>query len=386
MAYQGNERNHFRGRQNSGRPDGERRFSSGRQEGKQRDRFERNDRNVKHASYGQANPYGQINEKPQRRAEGVHRQRSFQTEYSSSQLDAYMDKVGLTQEARSFPQDTERTYNRNEKEGMDRSEGRTENRNFQPRTQSQPSEANLSREDLIAGRNPVREALRAQTPINKILVASGDTDDTLRRIVALAKENHVPVQEVERRRLNQLALTHQGVVAFLASRAYSSVEEILDYAKEKGEDPFIVVLDGITDPHNLGAIIRSAECVGAHGVILAQNRAALLTATVEKAAAGALQWMRVAKVTNISRTLERLQKEGIWCYAASMGGKSAWETDFHGPVALVIGDEGEGISRLVMEKCDFQVSLPMRGQLDSLNASAASCVLLYEILRARVTP
>ena len=221
-----------------------------------------------------------------------------------------------------------------------------QNDRMKQNTSVQPA-ANLEWEDLVAGRNPVREALRAGTPINKILVASGETDETLKRILYEAREKHIQVQEADRRKLNQLAPAHQGVIAFLAAREYSTVDDILSYAKEKGEDPFIVVLDGITDPHNLGAIIRSAECVGAHGVILAQNRAVGLTSVVEKSAAGALQWIRVAKVANITRTLDSLKKQGIWCYAASMDGSDAWSTDFRGPVALVIGDEGKGISRLV---------------------------------------
>ncbi len=204
-----------------------------------------------------------------------------------------------------------------------------------------------------------------------------------REIVAMARERRVIVQEVDRARLDAMAPNHQGLIAVVSAFAYSSVEEMLELAASRGEAPFLVILDGVTDPHNLGAIIRSAECAGAHGVIIPQRRAVGLTPAAVKASAGAVEHIPVARETNLTRVLERLKKAGIWIYGAAMQGEDYRKVDFSGPAALVIGSEGEGISRLVLQECDRLVSLPVRGKIDSLNASVAAGVLLYAMAAAR---
>lgn len=237
-------------------------------------------------------------------------------------------------------------------------------------------------ENIIAGRNPVREAIKAGRTIDKIYVKSGDR--ALGRVIALAKENKIAVATVSQERLNEMCPTqHQGIVARCAAKEYSTVEEILDYAKEKGEPPFIVICDRITDPHNLGAIIRSANAAGAHGVIIARHEAAGLSQVVDKTSAGALEHTRVAKVTNITKTINELKKAGLWIAGAAMEGASMYDADLTGPLAIVIGNEGEGLARLVSESCDFLVSVPMYGETESLNASCAAAVLLYEAVRRR---
>ena len=233
------------------------------------------------------------------------------------------------------------------------------------------------------GRNPIREALKSGVPLEKLLVAEGDLSGAARDIARMARETGVVVQYVERYRLDQIYPAHQGLLAFRSARAYSSVEEILAYAREKGEEPLVVVLDQVTDPHNLGAIIRTAECAGAHGVIIPERRAAGLTPACEKAAAGALAHMRVARVKNVNRVLEELKQAGLWVVAAALEGENALTADLTGPLALVIGSEGEGISRLTLSLCDRRVTLPMLGQISSLNASVAAGVLLYQVVRAR---
>jgi len=238
-------------------------------------------------------------------------------------------------------------------------------------------------ERLLAGRNPIREALKAGQPVEKLLIASGDLSGAAREIVRLAKEAGAVVQEVDRSRLDQIYPAHQGMLAYVAAAPYAQVEDILARARERGEDPFIVILDGVTDPHNLGAIIRSAECAGAHGVILPERRAAGLTPAAAKAAAGALSHIPVARVKNLNRTIEELKAENIWVTGTAMDGEDAFTADLTGPIALVIGSEGEGVSRLTLEKCDRTVSLPMKGHIQSLNASVAAGILMYEILRRR---
>ena len=237
-------------------------------------------------------------------------------------------------------------------------------------------------EQIICGRNPIREALRAGRPIEKLLAAS-ELSGSAREIVKMAKDAGAVVQIVDRARLDQIYPAHQGLLAYVAAVKYSSVDEMLALAKEKGEDPFLILLDGITDPHNLGAIIRSAECAGAHGVIIPERRASGLTATVAKAAAGALESMKIARVTNLNRTIDELKEKGIWMIGTAMDGENAFEADLTGPAALVIGSEGEGISRLTMEKCDRRLTLPMKGKIESLNASVAAGILMYAVLRAR---
>ena len=247
-------------------------------------------------------------------------------------------------------------------------------------------ERDAEADGLIEGRNAVTEALRAGTPIDKIFIARGETDKTLGHIASTARAAGVVVVEADRRKLDYMSATkaHQGVIALAAVREYASVEDILSAARERGEAPLLVVCDEISDPHNLGAIIRTAECVGAHGVIIPKRRSAGLTAVVDKTSAGALEHMAVARVPNLVAAIEMLKKNGLWIYgAAAEGTNELWKTDLTGPACIVIGSEGAGISRLVREKCDFLVSIPLRGQISSLNASAAAAVLLYEALRQR---
>ena len=238
-------------------------------------------------------------------------------------------------------------------------------------------------ENLLVGRNPIREALKSGAPLEKLLVAEGDLSGAARDIVRMAREAGVVVQFVERYRLDQIYPAHQGLLAFRSARAYATIEDILARAKEKGEEPLIVVLDQVTDPHNLGAIIRSSECAGAHGVIIPERRAAGLTPACEKAAAGALAHLPVARVKNLNRALEELKRAGLWIVAAALEGENALTADLSGPLALVIGSEGEGISRLTLSLCDRRVTLPMLGNISSLNASVAAGVLLYQVVRAR---
>ena len=239
--------------------------------------------------------------------------------------------------------------------------------------------------DVIAGRNPVSEAVRSSRPIDKILVARGEKSGAIVGILAKAKEKQIPVKEVDRAKLDFLSgqQTHQGIIALAAAKEYSTVEEILEYADSSGEAPFIVILDELEDPHNLGAIIRTAECVGAHGVIVPKRRSASLSYTVAKASAGAVEYMRVARVTNISKLIDGLKERGVWIYGADMDGEDYQSCDMSGACAIVIGNEGKGISRLVREKCDVIVSLPMRGKINSLNASVAAGILMYHALKGR---
>ena len=236
----------------------------------------------------------------------------------------------------------------------------------------------------IAGRNPVAEAIKAGRPIDKILIQEG-AGGAADRIRKLALENRIPVEIVPKRDIEKLVEGehHQGIVAFASSHEYASVEDIFDAASKSGEPPFIVVLDGIEDPHNLGAILRSAECAGAHGVIVPKRNACGLTETVAKSSAGAVEYVPCARVTNIARTLDELKERGVWIYACDMDGVTYYKQDMKGPCAIVIGAEGKGISRLVKEKCDFTVSMPLMGKIQSLNASNAACVLMYEIRRQR---
>ena len=240
-------------------------------------------------------------------------------------------------------------------------------------------------ENILEGRNPIREAIKAGRYIERLLVAQGEIQGSVKEIVYDAKANGAIIQEVERTRLDRISITgaHQGIIAYVAVKEYVSIEDILDYAKEKGEDPFIVILDGICDPQNLGAIIRTSECAGVHGVIIPQRRASGLTPVVAKCSAGAIEYMRVARVTNISQVIEKLKKEGVWVYGASMEGKNYSRVNMTGPCAIVIGNEGEGLSQLVKRSCDCLVSLPQLGKIDSLNASVAAGILIYDCLRQK---
>ncbi len=240
-------------------------------------------------------------------------------------------------------------------------------------------------ENQLEGRNAILEVLRSGRDIEKIFVAKGNVEGTIKRIIAIAAEKGVVIQEVSRQKLDELSQTknHQGVIALVSAHDYVEVEDILAMAKEKGEDPFVLLLDGITDPHNLGAILRTAECAGVHGVIIPKRRSVGLNATVGKTSAGAIEYMPVARVTNIVHTMEYLKKEGLWIACADMKGLDHFDTNMEGPLGLVIGSEGDGVSRLVRENCDFTAAIPMYGKISSLNASVAAGLLMYEVVRQR---
>jgi len=241
-------------------------------------------------------------------------------------------------------------------------------------------------EDRIEGKNAVMEALKAGRPIDKLYIARGEQDKALRFIIQKGKAAGAVVSEVDRRKLDAMSVTHahQGVIAVAALREYVTVADILAVAEERGEPPLLVICDEISDPHNLGAIIRTAECSGAHGVIIPKHRSAGVTAVVEKTSAGAAEHMAVARVGNLASALEELKAAGVWIYGtAADGERTLWETELTGPCAVVIGSEGSGMSRLTREKCDFLLSIPLKGKVSSLNASAAAAVVLYEALRQR---
>ena len=246
---------------------------------------------------------------------------------------------------------------------------------------------NEARNDLIEGRNAVMEALRAGRTIDKIFIAKGDVDKTLGHIASKARSAGIVVTEADRRKLDAMSQTHahQGVIAMVAAHAYATVEEILENAKNRGEAPLIVICDELSDPHNLGAILRSAECAGAHGVIIPKRRSVGLTATVAKASAGAVEYMKVARVTNINTAIAELKGKGVWVFGtAAEGSIPMYKADLTVPAAIVIGSEGDGMTRLAAENCDFLVSIPMKGDLNSLNASASAAILLYEAVRQRM--
>ena len=240
--------------------------------------------------------------------------------------------------------------------------------------------------EQIEGRNAVLEAFRSGKCVDKLFILDGCQDGPVRTIAREARKTDTIINYVSKERLDQLSETHahQGVIAQVAAYDYSTVDEILERAEEKGEAPFLIILDNVEDPHNLGAIIRTANLAGAHGVIIPKRRAVGLTSTVAKTSAGAINYTPVAKVTNIVRTIEELKEKGIWFVCADMGGETMYDLDLTGPMGLVIGNEGEGVSRLVREACDFTASIPMKGDIDSLNASVAAGVLAYEIVRQRL--
>ena len=239
---------------------------------------------------------------------------------------------------------------------------------------------------MVEGRNAVIEAFRSGKPVDKLFVLDGCQDGPVRTIIREAKKHDTIINFVTKERLDQISETkkHQGVIAYAAAYEYSEVEDMLELAKKKGEDPFLILLDNIEDPHNLGAIIRTANLAGAHGVIIPKRRAVGLTATVAKTSAGALNYTPVSKVTNLAKTMEELKEKGLWFVCADMGGESMYRLNLTGPIGMVIGNEGDGVSRLVKEKCDFIASIPMKGDIDSLNASVAAGVLAYEIVRQRL--
>ena len=238
----------------------------------------------------------------------------------------------------------------------------------------------------IEGRNAVLEAFRAGKTIDKVFLMDGCQDGPIKSILREAKKTDSIIQFVTKERLDQLSDSqkHQGVIAFAAAYEYAQVDELLDIAKKKGEAPFLILLDNIEDPHNLGAILRTANVVGAHGVIIPKRRASGLTATVAKTSAGAINYTPVAKVTNMTKTIQELKEKGMWFVCADMAGTSMYKLDLKGPIGLVIGNEGDGVSKLVKENCDFIASIPVKGEINSLNASVATGVLAYEILRQRM--
>ena len=237
----------------------------------------------------------------------------------------------------------------------------------------------------LEGRNSVLEALNHNKTIDKIFVKKGEIEGTLKVIVAKALERGIIVQEIDKLRMEQMKRTNnpQGIIALCPAHEYCDVEDILENAKKRGEDPFIIILDEITDPHNLGAIIRTADAVGAHGVIIPKRRAVSLTAIVSKTSAGALEYVPVARVNNISKEIEKLKKHGLWIACAHMKGTECFKADLKGPIGIVIGSEGDGVSRLVKESCDYSVKIPMYGNIESLNASVAAGLLMYEVVRQR---
>ena len=262
---------------------------------------------------------------------------------------------------------------------------RPQGRNFPPRpAQAAPAE---EPEGQLEGRNALQEALRSGRTIDKVFIADGDTDRGLQRLAAEAKDAGAVVVSVDRRKLDAMSFTHahQGVIALAAAHAYFTVDDILEEAASRGEAPLIVICDELSDPHNLGAILRSAECAGAHGVIIPKRRSVGLTATVAKASAGAVEYMKVARVTNINAAIAELKSKGVWVFGtAAEGSIPMYKADLTGPAAIVIGNEGEGLSQLVRKNCDVMVSIPMKGNISSLNASAAASILLYEAVRQRI--
>lgn len=268
------------------------------------------------------------------------------------------------------------TENRRGRDSFDRDEtGSRDNRDFQ-------REEN---ENLIKGRNPILEVLKSNRTVEKLYVQKGLSEGSIRMIISMAKDKNAAVTETEKRVLDEMAGDggHQGVVAIVSPYTYSTVDEIINLAKEKGEDSFVIILDGIEDPHNLGSIIRSANVLGAHGVILPKRRSALITSTVVKSSAGAVEHTKVAKVTNINQTINELKEKGLWIIGTDMDGESCYKSNLTGPIAIVIGNEGTGISRLVKENCDLVVSIPVMGNIESLNASVAGGIVMYEIRRQR---
>lgn len=248
------------------------------------------------------------------------------------------------------------------------------------------TEDNKNNKDIIAGRNPVTEALRSGRPIDCLYIAKGELNGSVKVIAALAREKQIPIKEVDRKKLDYMTAhsAHQGVAAAATMKEYASIDDIFALAGSRNEKPFIIVLDEIEDPHNLGAIIRTAECAGAHGIIIPKRRSAGLSFTVGKASAGAYEYVPVARVTNISSAIDELKERGCWVYGADMDGETYCSNDLRGASALVIGSEGKGLGRLVREKCDVILSLPMCGRINSLNASVAAGVLMYEFTRQRL--
>lgn len=240
--------------------------------------------------------------------------------------------------------------------------------------------------ELVIGRNPVMEALKSGRDIDTLYISKGERQGSVGKIVSMCRDQNIIIKEVDAKKLDFMCgnANHQGVIARVAAHSYSSVEDIFERAASKGENPFIIICDEIEDPHNLGAIIRTAECAGAHGVIIPKRRSATLNFTVAKTSAGALEYMPVARVSNLAKTIDELKARGVWIYGTDMTGDVWCRTDLKGSLAIVVGSEGKGMGRLVSEKCDFVLSLPMRGEISSLNASVASGIIMYEVSRQRL--
>ncbi len=241
------------------------------------------------------------------------------------------------------------------------------------------------KDELIIGRNPIMEALKADRELNQLFVARGERSGSIGKIISLAKQKGIPIKETDAKKLDYMSGggVHQGVAAFCAAHDYSTLEDIFALAEQRNEPPFIIICDEIEDPHNLGAIIRTADAVGAHGVVVPKRRSAALTGIVAKSSAGALEYVKVARVTNLAAALEQMKQKNVWLYCSDMDGEDYRKVDYAGGVGLVIGSEGKGVSRLIREKCDFVVSLPMKGKINSLNASVAAAVLMYAVAEGR---
>ena len=287
---------------------------------------------------------------------------------------------------RENPRRREREFNKFQEKQARAERRRDDSDNYSKRNNEAMHEE--IREDLVLGRNAVIEALKSDTTIEYFCVSKGDLEGSIKVVLSLAKDKNVVIKEVDRRKLNEMCggANHQGVIAKVTPFKYSEVTDIINRAKRKGEDPFIVILDEIEDPHNLGSIIRTAELCGVHGIIIPKRRNVGVTPTVYKCSAGAIEHMRIAKVTNINATIDQLKEEGIWIYGADIDGKDfSYNTNFSGPCALVIGSEGRGISKLTLKKCDVLVKIPMIGKINSLNASVAGGIMMYEVLKGRLT-
>lgn len=256
-----------------------------------------------------------------------------------------------------------------------------------PVKEVKPIEDRPVREDIVEGRNAVIETLKGDRTIEHILVAKGDTEGSINVVLGLAREKNIVVKEVDRKKLDSMSETgaHQGVIAVVTPYNYYEIEEIIQYAEKKNEKPFIIILDEIEDPHNFGSIIRTAEVCGAHGIIIPKRRNVGVTPTVYKSSAGAVEYMRIAKVTNINTAIDTLKDQGVWVYGADMDGEEySFQTNFDGAVALVIGSEGKGMSKLTKDKCDKLIKIPMKGKINSLNASVAGAIVMYEVLKQRI--
>lgn len=279
------------------------------------------------------------------------------------------------------PQDRRKNTERRE---FNRSE-EYKTRNESKAGEYKSSNDNEPNENIIEGRNPVIEVLKSGRTVEKLFISKGTVEGSLKMIISMAKDMGIVISEVDRKKLDDMSTTHshQGVIALVSPYVYSSIDEILEFAEEKGEAPFIVILDEIEDPHNLGSIIRSANVYGAHGIIIPKRRSALVTATVAKASAGAVEYTRIAKMTNLNQAIKELKEKGLWVIGTDMDGEICYDSNLTGPIAIVIGSEGKGISRLIKENCDGIVRIPMQGEVNSLNASVAAGTIMYEIIRQR---